>query len=435
MRRRKHIYLFIVLILGLGAFAILGTRPSSVKAGAAGSPDDRTGEPAAGKRADAAEKIGVFTVTTGDIEGSILVTGELKAARSRDITAPQIRHMFGTTITYMALEGTEVKQGERILEFDATTLLSQKSEAERVLDEAKLKIEKTKAELEVQRSDLLMEVSTAEANLKVAQLYGKIEKSLLPANTYQKYQLDLVKAQLALTKAKERLANLVDSISAQLALVEVDRAQAEITLKKIDGDLARMQVDAPQDGIIIYGDNWANNRKFQVGDSTFRGMTVMTLPDLASMQVVANVYDTELRFLSANMICDLSLDAIPGGRWQGRIISLTSVASRKGFASQHKVFRAVIALDKVDLKVMKPGMTVKVEVPVSLASQVLAVPREYLDLDGQGKYYVHKGADPKKMAVQPVEVGTFNDRLVQITSGVSVGDLLLPVHKAQETKR
>lgn len=434
MRPRKYIWIFAPVILVAGTFAMLGTMGSSVEAGSAVPRDDKRGEQPAGKNADD-ENGGVFTVTTADIDGSILVTGELKAARSRDINAPEIRSMFGTTITYMALEGTEAKQGERILEFDATTLLSQKSEAERVLDEAKLKIDKTKADLEVQRSDLLMECSTAEANLKVAQLYAKIDKPLLPANTYQKYQLDLVKAQLAMTKAQERLANLVDSIPAQLALVEVDRAQAEINLKKIEGDLARMQVDAPQDGIIIYGDNWANSRKFQVGDTAFRGMTVMSLPDLSSMQVVAYVYDTELRYLSANMICDLSLDAVPGRQWKGRIVSLTSVANRKGFASQHKVFRAVIDLDRADLNVMKPGMTVKVEVPVSFAAQVLAVPREYVGLDGQGQYYVHKGSTLKTVTSQPVQVGNFSDRLIQISSGISVGDRLLPIRRAEETKR
>ncbi len=436
MRLAKHSRLYPLLFLSIAISTMPGNRVLSGQTKAA-KPEDQKANAAADtkKSAESPEKIDALTVSTGDIARDILITGELKAARSTDIIAPEVRSMFGTSITFMALEGTAVKQGERILEFDATSLLSQKSEAERVLDEAKLKIEKTKVDLEVQRADLLIEVSTAEGNLKVAQLYAKIEKSLLPANTYQKYQLDLEKARLAMTKARERLANLVDSIAAQLSLVEVDRAQAEINLKKIEGDLALMQVGAPQDGIIIYGDNWANNRKFQVGDNAFRGMPVMTLPDLSSMQVVAYVYDTELRFLSPNMTCDLSLDAIPGRYWKGRILSLTSVANRKGFASQHKVFKAVIELDKVDLDVMKPGMTVKVEVPVSVATDVIAVPREYLGLDGQGKYYVRKGTDPRTAVAQTVQVGAFSDRLVQVNSGLRVGDRLLPVQKAVGTKR
>ncbi len=386
-----------------------------------------SGNSASQPQPDAAQNKGKrepYTVTHSDILHRVLITGELKAERTRDITAPNIRSSFGSAITFMELEGSEVKKGQRILEFDATTILSSQSEAQRVLDEAILKISKTKADLEVQRSDFLVALSAAEGNLKVAQLYAKIEKSLLPANTYQKYQLDYEKALLARDKAKEQLNNHVASFSAQLALVEVAKAQAELDLKKLDNDLALMSVDAPQDGIIIYGDNWSSNRKFQVGDNSFPGMAIMTLPDLSSLQVIGYVYDTELRMLSPNMICDLSLDAAPGRTWTGRIASLTSVASRKSFASQHKVFRATIKLDTIDLSVMKPGMTVKVEVPVSLASAAITVPREYLRCDPDGRYYVLKGADAKSAATQVVRVGAFNGRTVQILSGLSAGDKL-----------
>ena len=398
--------------------------------------------PATGKQPAAIEKpisggdqkAQPYTVSSIDIPHTILITGELKAARSRDIQAPRIRSGFGSAVTFLAPEGSFVKQGEPILEFDASTMLSQKDEAERTLDERKLRIEKTKADLEVQRADLLIALGDAEGNLKVAELYAKIPKELQAANQYQKYQLDLEKAVLARDKAKEKLANLEASVPAQMALVEVDRAQAEIDLKKIDGDIALLQVNAPQEGIIIYGDNWASNRKVQVGDNLFPGMPAMTIPDLSSMQVVGFVYDTEFRYLSPGMVCDLTLDAIPGKSWRGRIESITSVASRKGFATQHKVFRATIQPSTVEVNLWKPGMTVRVEIPVSLASNVLAIPRDYLGIDHLGRYYVIKGTDAKTAASQRVQVGAFSNHMVQITSGLTAGDKILPITAASEAK-
>jgi multidrug efflux pump subunit AcrA (membrane-fusion protein) len=368
-------------------------------------------------------------VTTADVVRTLLVTGELRALRSRDILVPDVRRGFGAAITFLVPEGSQVKQGERILEFDATSTLSQKAESERKLDEAKLKIEKTKADVEAQRCDLLNELALAEGNLKVAEPYGKIGRELLPANQYQKYQLDLEKAKLALDKANERLSNHEDSIPAQLALVELERDQAEIDLKKIDADLAMLEVDAPQDGIVIYGDNWANNRKVQIGDTLFQRMTVLTLPDLSSLQVIGYVYDTEVRFLSSGMTCEFSLDAVPGRIWRGKIASLTSVATRKGFASQHKVFRAVIEPEAVDLTVMKPGMTVRVELPLALASRAIAIPRELLGVDLQGQYYVRKGTDSRTATIQPVKVGVFSDRLVQIVEGLKTGETIVSIRR------
>lgn len=381
------------------------------------------------------QAVAVHKVANTDLTRTLLVTGELKAARSRDIAVPNIRSGFASAVTYLALEGSAVKQGERILEFDAASLLERKSEAERQMDEAKLTIAKTKADLEATRADLMTELATAEGNLKVARLYAKIEKGLLPANTFQKYQLDLDKAQLALNKAKEKLANHDASVPAQVALAEVTRSQAELELKKTDSDLEKMSIDAPQDGIVVYGDNWASNRKVQVGDTLFPGMPVLSLPDMSSMQVVGYVYDTELRFLSAGMICDIHLDAVPGRHWAGRIESLTSVANRKGFASQHKVFRAVVQPGNIDLAVMKPGMTARLEFTVSLGSGVLAIPRDCLGLDTAGKYYVLKGRDRKTASTQAVKVGRFSDHMVEILDGLKSGDDILALHRAtQEVK-
>ena len=400
------------------------------QAGSAGTSAQGQAAPAGGAQQKQLQKEEALVVAASDIPDTILITGELQAARSREIQVPRIRSGFASAVTYLPLEGTKVKQGDRILEFDASALLTQKSEYERQLDEAKLKIKKTEADLDSQRMDLLIALDQAEMAIKVAKLYADIPKELLPGNTYQKYRLDLEKALLARDKAKEQLANLDGSRQAQMNLVELDKAQAELNLKRMDADIASLQIDAPQDGIVIYGDNWANNRKIQVGDTLFPGMPAVTLPDLASLQVVGFVYDTELRSLSPGMRCDLYLDSVPGKSWQGTIQSLTSVASKKNFASTHKVFRAIVQPDSIDLEAMKPGMTVRMEVPVSVASGSVAIPREYLGLDAAGKYFVLKGTERKTASVQAVTVGAFSDRLIQILSGLTAGDRIFKVQGA-----
>ncbi len=378
---------------------------------------------------------GPYTVSTGQILRELLLTGELRAERSIVINVPNIRSSFSNTISFLAPEGKIVKQGERIVEFDDSSLMNSKSEAERTLDEAKLSILKKKADLEAERCDLLNSVAQAEADLKVAELYGRISKELLPGNTYQQYQLNLNKAQLALQKAREKLANFEKSYASQIQLVEINRSQAEINLKKIESDMALLKIDAPQDGILIYGDNWASNRKVQVGDSLFQGMEVASLPDLSSMQVIGYVYDTEYGSVLRDARCVVTLDALPGFKVDGRIVSLSSVASRKGFASEKKLFQAVVRLDRVDTEVMKPGMTARIKIPIVLAKEAVAVPREYLGRDSQGGYFVLKGANPKTAGIQNVQVGAVGDRLVQIASGLSVGDPLLPLQHLPEVKR
>jgi HlyD family secretion protein len=231
------------------------------------------------------------------------------------------------------------------------------------------------------------------------------------------------------------LSNFERSYASQMSLVEINRSQSEINLKKIESDMLLLKIDAPQDGIFIYGDNWQSNRKVQPGDNIFPGMEVASLPDLTSMQIIGYVYDTEYSILKPNMRCTVRLDALPDFRTDGSILSLTSVASRKGFASEKKLFQTAVRLDRIDPNIMKPGMTARVSVPLVLAKDVPAVPREYINVDNQGSNYVVKGVDPKKAQKQIVKLGAIGDRLIQIVSGVSAGGMLIPVQLFVEVSK
>ncbi len=421
------------------ATAVLGTAMWNLRSASAQNPG-LTGSKKAAPLPAIAEKQkpgkpAAYEVANTQIIKEVLITGELKAAQSVLISAPDIRSNFSNTISFLAPEGAVVKRGERIVEFDDSSLESNRSEAERTLDQAKLRIEKKKVDLEAQRCDLLNSLSQAESSLKQSELYGKISKDLLPGNTYQKYQLNVTKAKLSVQKAKENLNNFEKSYASQMALVEIDRSQAEIKLKKIVSDMKLLKIDAPQDGILIYGDNWSSNRKMQAGDSVFPGMEVASLPDLSSLQVIGNVYDTEYSLLQPDARCSATLDALPGYKVDGKILSRTSVASRKSFTSEKKVFQITVQLDKVDPAILKPGMTARVRVPLVLAKDVTAIPREYLGIDSQGQHFVLKGTEPKNAKTQLVTIGAVGDHLVQVAGGVSVGDRLLSMQRLAEVSK
>ncbi len=372
----------------------------------------------------------VYTVANSDVSRTILITGELQSAQSTDIMVPTTKATSTSTITFMADEGKSLNKGQRLIEYDTSALVSQMDEQQRQVDDAALTIEKTKKDQEATRCDKLNAVAQAQGNLKIANLNADIPQELEPRNDYLNYMNQLGKAKLALQKAQEDLANFEAAYDAQIGLAQIRKSQLEVTLKRMQNDLTLLTVDAPQDGVVIYGDNWASNRKFAVGDIAFPGQVVITLPDLAHMQIAGYVYDTEVQYLSVGMPCDVSLDAVPAKSWRGRINALTSVAGRKGFATTQKVFKAIILLDSVDLTYMKPGMTARAEIVLSMAADVLAIPRLNLALDKQGQYYVLKDMGPKTPPEKVVvKVGAFGDKMVQILSGVNVGDRLLPVQR------
>lgn len=370
-----------------------------------------------------------YKVEATELKNSLLFTGELQAARSFSVTVPQTRSSFGNTIIFMPLEGTAVKQGELITEFDAASLAQQQDDIERRIEEAKLQIAKKKADLSAQEMDHLININAQETNVKVAQLYAGISKDLLPENTYQLYQVNLERAQLALTKVKESYENFKITRQQQMSLVELNKAQAEIDAQRLVNDLKMLQIYAPQDGVVMYGDNMMNNRKVQIGDTLFSGLPVMTLPDLANLQVTSFIYDMEVQHIKAGMPATFTLDALPGKSWKASIASVTSIAVRKSFLTQQKVFKAIITLlDPIDPR-MKPGMTARVEIPVLVGSNITAVPREFLNLGPNDEYYVLKSppVKGKEGLMAKVRVGASSARLVQITEGLSVGETIYRV--------
>jgi multidrug efflux pump subunit AcrA (membrane-fusion protein) len=95
---------------------------------------------AGAERSQSATGHGDYTAVAGDVVRTLFFTGELKAESSINISAPRIRSSFSSMITYLAPEGEQINKGERLVEFDSSTLLSQKSEIERRVAEAKLQI-------------------------------------------------------------------------------------------------------------------------------------------------------------------------------------------------------------------------------------------------------------------------------------------------------
>jgi len=372
-------------------------------------------------------KLTEYIVETGEITRNLLLTGELKAARFAAIQAPRSQQNFGNTITFLVDEGTIVKAGQRIVEFDDTSLITNRTDAETTLETAILNAAKRKVDLGSSRHSYMNSLRSAENSLKRAELYGKIDRSLLSENQYEKYRLDIMQAELQLEKARENLSNFEKTYDSEMAKVEIAQAQAELQLRRIESDIALTKVDARQDGIFLYGDNWQSNRKVQVGDSIFPGMEVASIPDLTSLQVVGYVFDTEYRQLSRGMRCEVSFDALPGVIVNGTITSLTDVAARRGFATTQKMFQATVQLDNVDTELLKPGMTSRVNVPLVLAASVPVAPREYVGMDSEGRNFVRMGTDIKKTDTQFVNLGAIGDKMVEIASGVSVGEKLFPV--------
>ncbi|HEY4588020.1 MAG TPA: hypothetical protein VII86_02285, partial [Thermoanaerobaculia bacterium] len=115
-----------------------------------------------------------------------------------------------------------------------------------------------------------------------------------------------------------------------------------------------------------------------------------------------------------------TLDAYPDVTYHGRVVDVSPVARESRRSQLLHYFPVRIALDKVDTRRMRPGMSVRVEVLGEETKGALLVPRSALDLSAAGGPRVLLASG----GAAPVRLGPCSADTCVVESGVSEGTRL-----------
>ena len=164
------------------------------------------------------------------------------------------------------------------------------------------------------------------------------------------------------------------------------------------------------------GDNRREGRKFEVGDSTWNGAELMLIPDLSEMLVDTRMSDVDDGKVTPGMAVVCTLDAYPERQIPGFVRSITPVAQWLNMRSEQRFFRIMVDLEETDPEIMRPGMSVKVEVETTLRERAVLVSRRALEFDADGAYL-----RLAEVAHQRVRLGPCNAQDCVLEEGPPVG--------------
>ena len=206
--------------------------------------------------------------------------------------------------------------------------------------------------------------------------------------------------------------------------VAIQRIALDKSRREIHGaeeTIQALDLKAPRDGMVLVGNQPFEERKFQVGDSTWPGMPVATLPDLSSLAVHASLSDVDDGRIApgAQVLC--TLDAYPTTTYRGHVVDISPVARQSRRSPLLRYFPVRITLDQADTRRMRPGMSVRVEVMGPEVRDALLVPRVALDVkaDGTGaRALLASGGSA------PVRLGACSASECVVESGISEGTRL-----------
>jgi len=359
-------------------------------------------------------------VKRGEFLDSMQFRGEVKALKSVTISAPA--EAGDLQIIKVSPEGTAVKPGDVVVEFDKTkteqdlaqfksSLKSAEAAIEQARAQARLAEEENKtavlkarydveaAKLEASKQEIVSKIEGEEARLKLADA----EQKLHEAETKQKSDQALNKATIESTEQASKKAKF-----------DMDRAERS---------LAQMSLHAPSAGTISLLQHWAGSSMttYRPGDRAWPGAAIAELPDANTLRISARVDETERGRLALKQSVTVQLNAIPDRQFTGHIEQIGAIASLdfSGGWPITRNFILEIVLDQTDPR-FKPGITGQVTVVVDRVPDAITIPAQALfQKSGQNVVYVWRGTQFEERSL---EVGRRSGDTVMVAKGLSAGE-------------
>jgi multidrug efflux pump subunit AcrA (membrane-fusion protein) len=399
-RRPRNVALALVAIVGVASAAFVAV--------------GKTSEP----------DLPMATVKTGEFVDTLEIRGDIRPLKSIILTSPM--QSGELQIIKLAKNGSLVKAGDVVVQFDGSTL-------QRTIQEKKSEARQADAEIEQARAQAKI---TQEQN-ETALLKAKydIERAKLDVNKGDTVsRVETEQAKLALTDASQKLRELEEKIKSDHTAVEADiaakrrkREKALFDLQRAERGLANLEVKAPAAGMVNIlpnyrsGSMFGGEQEFREGDRAWPGAAILELPDLSSVHLEARLDESDRGRLRRNQDAIVRIEAIPGREFKSRINDI-SVLARVDFSSgwpPTRNFGLNLVLIDVDPKI-RPGMTAVARIATDRVPNVTLVPSDAL-FQHEGAPVVYK-LDDGEFVETRVDVQRRGKEQSIIAAGIAPGD-------------
>ncbi len=264
-----------------------------------------------------------------------------------------------------------------------------------------------------------------------------LEQSRRELDLLERYELPRQEAELeaALKEAERELERVELQAKARIVDYEADMrtnedklALEEEQLAKIESQIKKARILAPSAGMVVYGQQdggmRGNREPISQGTQVRERQEIISIPSAEGMIAQASLHESVLKQVHAGQECVIKVDAIPDHEFQGRVLFVAVLPDQGSWWANPnlRVYRTDIAISGA-AEGMRPGMSCAVEILVEEIPDTLYVPVQAVFRDQSANLcFVVRPAGHEQ---RPVEIGRFNDRWVQVLSGLSEGEEVL----------
>lgn len=315
-------------------------------------------------------------------------------------------------------EGDRVAAGQLLVEFDSAELAAQVAQARAGVLVASSRVGQLRA---VSARVASESVRQADANLRAAQSTWERQSSLFRAGAIAATELEA--AQRAVDVARSQVQSAQITAAGASAgggdgrVAEAGRVQAEASLRVAEARLAQARVLSPAAGVVLH-------RSVEPGDVVSPGRALLVLLRDGALELSVTPDERNLADLRVGQRAMASAEAFPDRPFAVEVSAIApAIDALRGTVEVR--LRVPNAPDY-----LRPAMTVSVEVEVARKADALTLPPDAVrDAATRAPWVMVVGADDHT-ARRPVTLGLHGERAVEVASGLTEGERVVPATDA-----
>ena len=298
----------------------------------------------------------------------------------------------------------------------------------RLFDESFISETELKADrLAMSRSALAL--ALARENLKLLEKYTHVRKM-------QELESAVDQKRMALDRARRKAKADVVQAEADLRAAEAQLDREGSRVGKLEAQIAKGTIRAPRRGLVVYATSnqpsWRVEEPLAEGASVRERMELIHLPTAVARVATIKIPESSLQRVKVGMPVRVTVDALPGGGYWGRVASVAPLPDSEGswLNPGVKTYETRVTIEGNGPE-LRTGMSCRAEIVIAEHDDVVYVPVQcVVTLGGEPTVFTPAAGGPVPV---PVEVGQDNNTMVIVSSGLDEGDRVLLAPPLRDT--
>ncbi len=234
---------------------------------------------------------------------------------------------------------------------------------------------------------------------------------------------DVDQAKMALERVKLKANADIVQAQADHKAKEAEFGQQQSKLEKVKRQISKTKIYAPRAGLVVYASSAksshrGNDDPLDEGSSVRERQELIYLPTADDMMAELQIHESNLDKVRIGLPVRVTVDALKGKTFMGLVSKIAPLpnAYRMRMNPDLKVYDTQVRLEGKNGD-LRSGMSCQAEIVIDQFDDAIYVPVQAIVRSGtQHVAYVRNGRDFEKT---PVQIGSDNNRMVRVISGLS----------------